>query len=303
MYYCQEQIITEKNFPFSIFNGSGFADSPQIQAGGITLHKHDCLEINYTVRGEGVYIIGDKTYPIRQGDMFLINNSEYHAAVNRRDLLLKVLVFDSDLVWQGNSMDYQYLKTFFEWKDGFKHHFTNDNLMVEYIVTILYEIEQEWEKKQVGYKLIIKALLLKILAILYRYFESSEKYSQKVLKFQSDYNKIVPAIDYIDANYQKELRLEELAALSYMNPNYFSTFFKETMHMNVFSYINRKRISSACLLLNTTKMSVTDIALATGFQNISYFNKVFKAQMHMSPSQFRIQKNTAPVITYKKGLP
>lgn len=287
MEYITENISLESSeFPFNIFNGSGHTESGTEPP---YFHNHNCLELNYAVHGGGRYYIGDQVYEIKTGVFFIINNCEYHCAINDGPLILKVIVFNPEMVWQSGagSMDYQYLKTFFEWKDNFKHHFCVDNLMVQHIATLFYEIEHEWRKKQIGYQLLIKSLLLKILAILYRGFESTSPYSFKVLDFQNKYNRIVEAIYYIDKNYQSTITLEHLAKLVHMNKNYFSEYFKNVMQIPVSAYIRKKRIANACLLLQMTKMRITDIAYAVGFSDVSYFNRVFREEHHMSPLCFR----------------
>ena len=159
--------------------------------------------------------------------------------------------------------------------------------MVYVIKDLFYSIESECKNKQVGNQLVIKALLLQILAILYRAYESIDSYSQQVLKFQNNYNRIIDAINYIDQNFQKKLTLEELAKTAHMNPNYFSSYFKGVMHSTLFSYIKKKRLDHTSLKLRTSKSGITDIAISAGFSNISYFNKTFKEHFGSSPSEYR----------------
>ncbi|MGN0358319.1 MAG: helix-turn-helix domain-containing protein [Blautia sp.] len=40
-------------------------------------------------------------------------------------------------------------------------------------------------------------------------------------------------------------------------------------------------------LLTDSKISITDIALASGFSSVSNFNRSFQMYNHCSPSQFR----------------
>lgn len=284
MKYIHDKIFMGENLDFNIFDGIGYTT----EENGL-MHNHDCLELNYVVKGGGVYHIGDKTYEIGSGDLFIINNCEYHAAIDpNNNLILKVIVFNPEIVWSYNNvLDQQYLKTFFECKDSFKHHIKHDEPMVGTIKCLFYQIQEEWRNKKVGYRLVIKALLLEILAILYRAYESIDSSSQQVVKFQNNFNKIAKVINYIDNNFQNKLCLEELAKLAHMNPNYFSTYFKKVMNVSVVSYIKKKRLENACLLLRTTKTCISDIATSVGFSNISYFNKAFRQHVHFSPSEYR----------------
>ena len=295
MIFLNDPQYMDPDFPFKIFdNRIPDTSSTLINASDdfpdeILLHNHDCLELNYVSSGTGVYYIGDEVHPIKRGDILLFNNYEYHGGMAFKNLRLKVIIFDPDCIWTGNPLDYQYLKAFYEWKTDFRHHLT-DSVLAEHIATIFFEIEHEWETKAEGYRLIIKALLMKLLALLYRGFASSEHTTEQVSGFANRYEKIAPALNYINDFYNTNLTLEMLAQKCHMNPNYFSSYFKKVINYTPFEYINKKRTEAACQRLLTTDDSVTKIALDVGFHSISYFNRVFRTQMNTSPVSFRDAK-------------
>ena len=55
-------------------------------------------------------------------------------------------------------------------------------------------------------------------------------------------------------------------------------------------YLNEYRVEKACALLENTTYSVTDAALAVGFDDASYFARVFKKQMGVSPRSYKNRK-------------
>ncbi len=89
-------------------------------------------------------------------------------AVNQGGLLLKVIVFDPDLVWTGNRTDYLYLQAFFE-RSRLDSPFLKAGLPITQELTpILFDIDREWKEQKPGYQLLIKAHLLKLLANCFR---------------------------------------------------------------------------------------------------------------------------------------
>ncbi len=58
---------------------------------------------------------------------------------------------------------------------------------------------------------------------------------------------------------------------------------------NFLSYVNRRRIEHACLLLKTTNDSVLHIARVSGYENDITFRRIFKKYMGMTPGEYRIQ--------------
>lgn len=283
MEYITEPILLDPSFPFEFYNGVEFQKSGDSSY----MHNHVCLEINYAV-SSGVYFIGKNEYPIEKGDIFIINNYEYHAAFNdSKGVMLKVIVFDADLIWRNESTDYQYIKAFYEQKSDFNHRLSGDNELSPKIAELFEETEREWNCRSAGYKLVIKALLLKILALIYRGFEKSEFHSEHVSQFQNDYIRIVNAIEYIDNNFKEPIQLSKLAEIVYMNPNYFSTFFSKTMNCSVTEYVLELKMRHACLLLTTSGDKISEIAVKSGFDNISYFNRAFKKKFGITPQEYR----------------
>lgn len=282
-----EIIKLNQEFPFEIFRGVGFSQK-DIASGNAYWHNHACLELNYILSPGGTYYIGDETYPICKDDIFIINNYEYHYATNDNgNMEMMVIVFDPNLVWQNDQLDFQYIKAFYEWKDGFKHRITIDSESDRKIQETLSEMEDEWENCATGYKLVIKSLLLKLLALLYRRFEMTNQFSEKVKRFQNDYIRIIDAINYIDAHICEPLTLLEPAEIVHMNSNYFSGFFKNCTGNTVSTYIIKKRIHYTCLRLITSEDSIIQVASDSGFPNVSYFNRTFKKYLGVTPNEYR----------------
>lgn len=112
------------------------------------------------------------------------------------------------------------------------------------------------------------------------------------MRFQNEYIRIIDAINYIDRNFREPVTLKELAEMVHMNQNYFSTYFKNVMNCSVSTYIIRRRLKHACLLLATTEDSIIEIASASGFENVPYFNRTFKKHIGMTPGEYRNSANT-----------
>ncbi len=101
---------------------------------------------------------------------------------------------------------------------------------------------------------------------------------------------IVRAKKYIDENFRENIDRNDVAAVTFVTPNYLSKLFKNNMNMNLREYINQLRIEEAKRLLLSTSMSVSEIASYVGYYNISYFSTVFHKQVGISPYDWRNQK-------------
>ncbi|MGO4695614.1 response regulator [Paenibacillus sp. 2TAB26] len=92
---------------------------------------------------------------------------------------------------------------------------------------------------------------------------------------------------YIHKNYTKDLTLEKISSLFYLNPSYLSFLFKEKTAQNFTDYINQLRIEQAKTLLKSTDDKIYKVAKQLGYDNPKYFFRVFKKMTGHTPEEFR----------------
>ncbi|MEG1887872.1 MAG: AraC family transcriptional regulator, partial [Oscillospiraceae bacterium] len=94
-------------------------------------------------------------------------------------------------------------------------------------------------------------------------------------------------MQYVKANYNQKITLDDVAAHVYLSRSYISSIFKEEMGETLFSYINRVRVEKSKTLLTNENVSLADVAGLCGFEDQSYFSKVFKSLTGVSPKKYR----------------
>lgn len=110
------------------------------------------------------------------------------------------------------------------------------------------------------------------------------------------------ALLYIHSNLDRPITLKELAEQACLNPSYFSTLFHRTMKQNPISYINSARIERAKLLLRSTDLPISQIALSLGFSQDLYFFRIFKQLTNETPNKYRsVSRQTRPVGSKNNG--
>lgn len=99
---------------------------------------------------------------------------------------------------------------------------------------------------------------------------------------------ISPAINYIDANYDKSLSLSEIAKACHLSVSRLAHVFKEQMGITIIDYLTSVRINRTKELLLSTDQNCTEICFQVGYNNQSYFTRTFKELVGVTPRQFRI---------------
>lgn len=96
------------------------------------------------------------------------------------------------------------------------------------------------------------------------------------------YRKMIVAVEK-----NHSITLDELSKELGYSPSYISHTFKKKFGKTLRAYCNTLKIKDAELLIESTDLSVTDIALSSGFNDLSYFINVFRAETGMSPLEWR----------------
>jgi AraC-like DNA-binding protein/ligand-binding sensor protein len=97
------------------------------------------------------------------------------------------------------------------------------------------------------------------------------------------------ATRFINIHFAEALTLQDAARSVHLSESYFSSLFKKGSGSSFREYLNAVRVDEAKKLLDQNRQSVTEVALAVGFESQSYFSKVFRAVTGMSPKEYRIK--------------
>lgn len=116
-----------------------------------------------------------------------------------------------------------------------------------------------------------------------------EQFLRGVAWRKSDENRelTVRMIRYIEENFTEQITLRTAAQALGFHYQYLSRVFSRSVQMNFRALINQYRFDYACRLLEEQKMTVTEAALAAGFQSTRNFNRVYREKMGVPPRAHR----------------
>jgi two-component system response regulator YesN len=100
-------------------------------------------------------------------------------------------------------------------------------------------------------------------------------------------NGIERALAVIHENYARNIGVDFIAQKVYLNQNYLSHIFKETMGISLTKYLTNYRLKMAKELLQSSNLKIGDVAKRTGFNSSSYFCLIFRNNFGISPMEFR----------------
>jgi AraC family transcriptional regulator of arabinose operon len=92
---------------------------------------------------------------------------------------------------------------------------------------------------------------------------------------------------FIDANYQRNLSLNDLARHIHLSVPHLCSQFKKIFGVPAMSYLIDQRLYQAAHLLHDRNLRVSDVARQVGYDDLFYFSKLFKSRFGASPREFR----------------
>lgn len=94
-------------------------------------------------------------------------------------------------------------------------------------------------------------------------------------------------LQYIQHNYEKNLKLGNIADLFGYNSSYLGKVFTKTVGKSFNSYIDEVRIENSKRLLANQNYKVYEVSQMVGYTNVDYFHKKFRKYAGMSPAEYR----------------
>lgn len=245
------------------------------------VHKHNYLELFYIINGKGKAIIDNTEYSINPNDLIVVNPGLLHTELsNSNDQLeyiflaidnIKLKEMEPNSIIPQNGDIISPVISFGSSNNKFLNCFS--------------ELLSETSNKSDGYFYVCKNLVSLILLYLLRIIYARSQNQNKGIN--EDYE-IVKT--FIDANFSKQICLDDLAGKTYVSRYHFSHMFKKETGYSPIHYLTSKRIEEAKLLLLTTPNTITNISQMVGYDNPVYFSQIFKKITGISPKSYR-EKN------------
>lgn len=248
-------------------------------------HWHNAVEIVYVLENTYNAVAGGMEFHLEERDILLIAAGDVHGFHNRRNKGRRIFIqFDVSML--DGFGDIKDIKPFLSDTRVISSRESGElHSMLE--IHILKIIE-EYEKKELAHALSLNARIFDMLVILARSLVKDRRREKSGSdKKIGGYIKINRAFQYIDENFHNEITLKEVAKAVGFSEYHFSRIFKEIAEKSFHRYLNEYRVKKAERLLADYGFTITQVALASGFNSIATFNRAFKEIKGCAPSLYK----------------
>lgn len=258
------RIFQLKNY---VENGIISSQLHRVGSGRITAdHSHDCFEIDYFVRGTGVYYINGHEHRFEPGSLFFNSPADFHNQVAETPakfftVMFPCTVFEPELLYLLFSPDTVSSLQIPE----------KDRLLIESLLHELDELAQEDPANSIHY---LRCILLKFFRLAQRRRELPHTHVQA-------------AIVYILEHFRSGITLRDAAYQIGLAPAYLSTLFRQEMGDTFKNYVDTLRFNYASHLLLFTDLPITEVCSFSGFNDYANFSRRFREKYGCSPGEYR----------------
>ena len=265
----------------------------------IGMHEQEFFEINIISRGSGFHYINNNAINANEGDVFIIPPKISHGYVGGEGFdVFHVIMSDSFM--NKYIADLQNLSAFYKLfgaeplmrgKTSSPLHLTLSKEELTPTLNIIFEIAKYINYNDPTESLIRSNLAMASIGLLCSAYTLSHPNSDMT---QSEEHALMESISYIHERYYEKITIETLLQIAHMSRTSYIKKFKEICKMSPAAYITKIRLDAALVMIQTTSLSVSEIAYRTGFYDASHLTKTFEATYNTSPMSYRENNRNLP---------
>ncbi len=249
------------------------------------LHLHDNLEVGYCYSGSGIFVVENKVFSFRAGDVNVINEREVHLAQSTAGTVSEWAFVSMDPIGLlgANEDEVSLLET----ASLCGPEFCNILAGREHpdIAQTVRRLIEELRRGQSGWRSAVRGLVWTLMVQLHR-LPGQTPVSEEAVD-RRPMERIAPALHYAASHFAESIRVEQLARQCGMSLTNFRRVFNTATGRSPVEYLINLRIQMAASLLRHTTRAIAEIAMAVGYPTLSTFNRHFRRLQAMSPRDWR----------------
>ena len=254
-----------------------------VRGAQISLHNQICDEITYAILGSAVFVSGDEKNEVKAGQVHFIKKGCLHKIEASQDENFRFLCIGYNPNYEDDGV-----RSFYEAVNRKDCFIADDDGTVKALSVLLirefYNFD-EFSSRMINHY--VSQIFISLTRILSgKSFVKHNNHGERSASFA-----IYKMLRYIDREYLQIQRVKEIAsALSY-SEYYLSHLFKEKMGMTIKEYLTKKKIAYSTELLNTTELTMEQIADQLGFSCPYSFRRAFKKYVGLTPGDYKRNSN------------
>ncbi|WP_017730228.1 helix-turn-helix domain-containing protein [Nafulsella turpanensis] len=250
------------------------------------LHIHEEFELNFVHRAQGAKrIVGDNVEVIDELDLVLVGSNLPHGwfthECKSKEIYEITIQFHRDLfdekLLRRNQLSH--LRSLLER--------SSKGILFSRETTLAFRERIERLTTMSGFDSVLELMSILHDLSLSRDMRTLSNASFSDGQFSYNSRRIEKAFEFMEAHFNKDIALADVAKTVNMQEVSFSRFIKKRTGRTFIESLNEIRLGHASHLLIDTTQTVAEVSFNCGFNNLSYFNRLFRKKNGCTPTEFR----------------
>lgn len=266
-----------------------YGDQSPYANGKAPCHWHSDIECIYMLEGTLHYYVNDQAYVLHPGEGIFVNANRLHFNEPKGSIDPKylVLVMNPSCLAINPKIETQFINPVI-YSDAADAILLKPEGWQKQALELIQKIVVDMQPESNVNPLNVLSTMFDFWNLLYQDAITRERTNSSVVKLDA----LKDMITFVQLNYREKITLDEIAEAGMMCKSKCCQLFKTNLRQSPMTYLTAYRIRTSLPLLTGTTDSITDIALACGFNSGSYYTETFQKVMGMTPKDYRKQ-NTA----------
>ena len=239
------------------------------------LHGHYHFLLSLITRGEGIQTLNDREVPFSPGQMFILSPADFHK------FTLK----------PGESCEYYSVTFSYELLDArISGLFSLNKLPMTLNLSdktfalakeIFERLAEEYTEgsNRIANQVYMHTMVEQLIILFLR--EHSEREGMVHSAFLNR------TLAYLYSHFSENITVKDAAEHMGYTANYFNTVFKNSLGIPFGQCLRQLRLNYATLLLRSSDIPITEVALEAGFESSAHFSRSFREKYGKSPKEYR----------------
>lgn len=237
--------------------------------------------IHYVTQGEGEFICGSRTYPIRQHDLFIIQPQQIVSYKTAPESPLHFSWFA--FACEKSSQQLALL--------GFSEETPVRRLHPRYSIDEnIHHLVELINSPGFQNEFAIQSIIYSIMSNIAQSYSLSGKYRKNTQT--ATFVHVKKAKSYIKCNYIYPISVTDIAKHVGLERSYLSKIFSQCTGTTIQKYLLNVRIQRSKFLLEQTDYSIKEISFSVGMTDEYYFSRVFRQTVGIPPTRYRSNAKT-----------
>ncbi|MBE5732562.1 MAG: helix-turn-helix domain-containing protein [Clostridiales bacterium] len=245
-------------------------------------HSHEFMELVLVIEGKAEHIVNNERTLVKKGDVFIIDMGapHYYLRADSDCVILNCLFppsFLERLSFDGTDFGDFAIKIFTDSiSSSLPYPIVKSNRSKQ-IARLLFDMKEEYDKKQDGYVKVVCSYLTIVLTLFCR---------NSYVPVESN-RFLVDEIKRMLSTSTGDISVEKISDALFFSPSYVSKIYKKFTGEDLSALIRKKRITLAGKMLEETDLSVEIIMRKVGYKDKKNFYDIFEKEYALTPTAYR----------------